>query len=173
MMVPTSNKTKRRLVFTFIFICILSLLLTFRLGWVQIVNGEEFSRMATEQQTRDVPIEAKRGAIYDRNGKALAMSAATFSIWARPDEVRKTRNMDEASSIAQVNNTAAELAGILGMDEERALELITRNRALIRVAKHVDKEDADRIREKRLRGIEIAEDVKRFYPLGDFAAHLL
>ena len=172
-MASTSNQTRRRLVFTFITICMLCSLLTFRLGWIQIVNGETLSRMATEQQTRDVPIEAKRGVIYDRNGKVLAMSAATFSIWARPDVVRSTRNNDAASSAAQVNNTAAELAQILDMEEERVHQLITQNRALIRVAKHVDKEEADMIRDKRLRGIEIAEDVKRYYPLGDFAAHLL
>ena len=173
-MVPTSNRTKRRLVFVFILLVCLPLsLLTFRLGWIQIVRGEELSNLAVQQQTRDVPIEAKRGVIYDRNGKVLAMSAATFSIWARPDIVRSTRNNDEAASAAQVNNTAAELAQILDMEDERVHRLITQNRALIRVAKHVDKEDADMIREKRLRGIEIAEDVKRFYPLGDFAAHLL
>jgi len=172
-MVPTTNTTKRRLVFTFIAICVLCTLLTFRLGWIQIVNGEEYSRMAREQQTRDVPIEAKRGRIYDRNGTVLAMSAATFSIWVRPDAVRSTRHNDEALSIAQVNHTAAELARALDMDEERVHELITQNRALIRVARNVNKETADMIRAKRLRGIEIAEGVQRHYPLGAFAAHLL
>jgi len=129
--------------------------------------------MATEQQTRDVPIEAKRGVIYDRNGKALAISAATFSIWARPKEVKKTKNNDAEKSEIQVNKTAAKLAEILEMDQEKVKELITQNRSLIKVAKYVDKEKADLIRAEKLRGIEIAEAVKRYYPLGAFASHLL
>ena len=172
-MIPTPNKTKKRLIFTFAFICFLCITLTFRVGWVQIVNGEEYSKMATEQQTRDVPIEAKRGVIYDRNGKALAISAATFSIWARPKEVKKTKNNDAEKSEIQVNKTAAKLAEILEMDQEKVKELITQNRSLIKVAKYVDKEKADLIRAEKLRGIEIAEAVKRYYPLGAFASHLL
>jgi len=172
-MVPTPTRTKKRLIVAFVLICLLCSGMTFRVGWVQIVNGEELSKIAADQQTRDVPIAAKRGAIYDRNGKVLAMSAATFSVWARPAQVRSTKNNDEALSAVQVNNAATEIALITGMEQEKVKELLTQEKALIKVAKHVDKEAADRIREKRLRGIEIAEETKRYYPLGVFAAHTI
>ena len=172
-MVPTPKRTKRRLIAAFILICMLCCGMTFRVGWVQIVNGEELSKIAAEQQTRDVPIAPKRGMIFDRNGKVLAMSAATFSVWARPAEIRATKNNNEALSAIQVNNTAAEIALLLGMDQDKIKELITHNRSLIKIAKYVDKESADKLREKRLRGIEITEETKRYYPLGVFAAHTL
>ena len=168
-----SNKTKKRLVFTFVIICMLCTALTFRMGWIQIVSGEELATQAAYQQTRDVPIEARRGTIYDRNGNVLAMSAASFTIWARPDQVRQVRGGNEVAIAQQVNSTVASLATILEMDEDRVRQIVTTDRALIRVANNVSREQANRIRDSRLRGIEIAESVSRHYPLGPFAAHVI
>ena len=81
-MSPTTNKNKRRLVFVFILTCILCMGLAFRVGWIQVVASERYAKLAVEQQTRDIPIPAKRGIIYDRNGKELAISAVTSSIAA-------------------------------------------------------------------------------------------
>jgi len=172
-MTPTPVRTRKRLIAVFIIICMCCTAMTFRLGWIQIVRGEELSRSAAEQQTRDVPVAAKRGLICDRNGKVLAISAATFSVWARPPQIRATKNNDKALAEVQINNTASEIALLTGGDQERIKELLNQERVLIRIAKHVDKEDADKIREKNLRGIEITEETKRYYPLGVFASHVL
>ncbi|HVI39537.1 MAG TPA: penicillin-binding transpeptidase domain-containing protein, partial [Anaerovoracaceae bacterium] len=170
-MSPTTNKNKRRLVFVFIFSCILCTGLAFRVGWIQVVASEKYAKLAVEQQTRDVPIPAKRGIIYDRNGKELAISAVTNSIWARPGVVKDAAT--EEKSQQNLENTATTLAEILGMDKNEILGIISQNRSLVKIAKYVDKEKADKIRAEGLKGIEIAEDVKRYYPMGAFAAHLL
>ena len=170
-MSPTTNKNKRRLVFVFIFSCLLCTGLAFRVGWIQVVASEKYAKLAVEQQTRDVPIPAKRGIIYDRNGKELAISAVTNSIWARPGVVKDAAT-DEKSK-KNLEKTASALAEILDMDKNQILETISQNRSLVKVAKYVDKEKADKIRAESLKGIEIAEDVKRYYPMGAFAAHLL
>ncbi len=169
-MSPTTNKNKRRLVFVFIFSCILCTGLAFRVGWIQVVASERYAKLAVEQQTRDVPIPAKRGVIYDRNGKELAISAVTNSIWARPGVVK---GASAAEAQENLDKTASALAEILEMDKNKILETISRNQSLVKVAKYVDKEKADKIRAEGLKGIEIAEDVKRYYPMGAFAAHLL
>ena len=170
-MSPTTNKNKRRLVFVFIFTSILCTALAFRVGWIQVVASEKYSKLAVEQQTRDVPIPAKRGIIYDRNGKELAVSAVSNSIWARPGVVKGSGTEEEAQ--ANLDKAATALSEILQMDKEQVLKIISQNRSLVKVAKYVDKEKADQIREKGIKGVEIAEDVKRFYPMGAFAAHLL
>lgn len=182
-MTPSTNKNKKRLIFFFGVICVMSGLLAFRVGWVQIVRGEEYSRLAVEQQTSDVPISAKRGIIYDRNGEELAISAVTNTIWVRPASVVDS-TLTDAENQSRIDRTARNLADILDMDEAEVKETITQKRLLVRVAKYVDKEKADLIRagmnakideapEKKIYGIEIAEDVKRNYPLGAFASHLL
>lgn len=170
-MSPTTNKNKRRLIFVFIFACILCIGLTFRVGWIQVVASEKYAKLAVEQQTRDVPIPAKRGVIYDRNGKELAISAVTNSIWARPGVVKDASSTEKAQE--NLDRTASKLAEILGMDKNAVLQIISQNRSLVKVAKYVDKEKADQIREAELKGIEIAEDVKRYYPMGSFLAHVL
>jgi len=170
-MSPTTNKNKKRLVFVFIITCFLCTGLAFRVGWIQVVASERYAKLAVEQQTRDVPIPAKRGIIYDRNGKELAISAVTHSIWARPGVVKGSSK--EAEAQVNLEKTASALAEILQMDKEKILQTISQNRSLVKVAKYVDKEKADQIRAKGLKGIEIAEDVKRYYPMGAFAAHLL
>ena len=109
-MAPSTNKNKRRLIFVFVFSCIICTVLAFRVGWIQVVASEKYAKLAVEQQTRDVPIPAKRGIIYDRNGKELAISAVTSSIWARPGVVKDASSAEE-SAIKQ-EQTASRLAEI-------------------------------------------------------------
>ncbi len=66
--------SKKRLVLVLILACALFLGLTFRTGYLQLVKGEWLSTKAAEQQTREIPIEPKRGTIYDRNMKEVAVS---------------------------------------------------------------------------------------------------
>jgi len=170
-MQATPNKMKKRLILIFAIVCLVTVALCFRVGWIQIVNGAEYSKEATEQQTRDVPIPAKRGTIVDRNGHELAVSAVTFSVWATPGSVR-SGNTDEKRS-ANVDKVVNTLSEILQMDIEEVRALVTKNVSLVKVAKYQDKETVDKIRDAGLPGIQIAEDVKRYYPHGTFASHVL
>lgn len=164
MSLPT-NKNKKRILFFFVVVCCMFIGLVFRLGWIQIVNSEKYQQLALEQQTRDIPIPAKRGIIFDRKGKELAVSATTSTIWARPSEVANAKDVTETARI---------LSEILGDDYDTVHKLITKeNVNLIRVARWIEKEKADQIREAHLEGIWIAEDNKRVYPFGSFAAHII
>ncbi|HHY91371.1 MAG TPA: stage V sporulation protein D, partial [Clostridiales bacterium] len=164
MSTPTITN-KKRLVFLLFFCSLCLLILIVRIGWIQIVHGEKYKQLALEQQTRDIPIPAKRGTIYDRKGKELAVSASTNTVWARPVEVEKSGKLDE---------TAKKLAEILEMDEEEVKEkLSSKNIGLIKIKKWIDKKQSDAIRKAKLEGIWIAEDNKRYYPFGNFAAHIL
>ncbi|MBR4074880.1 MAG: peptidoglycan glycosyltransferase, partial [Firmicutes bacterium] len=164
---PSTNLNKTRLLVVFGFVCLVATLLAFRVGWIQIVRGEEYAEMAIEQQTSDVPITAKRGVIYDRNRKELAISAVTHTIWVRPASLRNYSEKDD--EVAQnTDHVAMQLAEILEMDVMEVKNIITQEKLLVKVAKYVEKEKADKIRDAELTGIEIAEDVKRYYPLGAF-----
>jgi stage V sporulation protein D (sporulation-specific penicillin-binding protein) len=66
---------KRRLLVLLIVFAAAFLGLTGRLAFIQIVNSGEYQKKAMEQWTKDVKIPSKRGIIYDRNGKKLAISA--------------------------------------------------------------------------------------------------
>lgn len=170
-MTTSTNRHKRRIIFLFLVFSLLCTGLAFRVGWIQVVASDRYAKLAVEQQTMDTPIPAKRGIIYDRNGKALAISAVTNTIWARPGDVQSARTKEEGQE--KLEQTATTLATILGMEQSKVKEIISSKKALVKVAKYVDKEQADQIREARLPGISIAEDVKRYYPLGAFSSHVL
>jgi stage V sporulation protein D (sporulation-specific penicillin-binding protein) len=170
-MTSSSNRNRKRMIFVFLTVSFICAVLVFRIGWIQIVKSDSYAKLAVEQQTMDTPIPAKRGVIFDRNGKEMAVSAVTNTIWARPGDVKSARSTEEG--IIKRQNTARVLSEILGMEEEAVLEIISAEKSLVRVAKYIDKETADKIREAALPGISIAEDVKRYYPIGAFAAHVL
>ena len=59
-----------------------------RLVYLQIFSYGKFARQAEHQQQRAIPLSAKRGVIYDRAGRELAMSVVVDSAFAVPSEVK-------------------------------------------------------------------------------------
>ena len=78
--------SKKRIVLVLILACALFLGLTFRTGYLQIVKGDWLSTKAVDQQTREIPIEPKRGTIYDRNMKEIGVSVTKYTVWCKPVE---------------------------------------------------------------------------------------
>lgn len=167
----TAIKTKKRIVLVLsimlLFICGLCL----RLGYIQILKGEEYSKMAVAQQTRDELIVAKRGDIVDRNGEQLAISSSCYTLWARPAKVKEAKS--EAESKVKLQEATTSLSAILGMSEEEIKEILTTDKTLIKVAKYLGRDKVDAIKAQKIPGIEFSEESKRSYPLGNFAAHVL
>ena len=141
------------------------MVLVMRLFWIQFVKGNEYKRLASQQQTRDSVITAKRGTIYDRNMKVLAQSAGAERITVNPQEIARSKNADEV---------VAALVEILGVDANETREKINRtDKQSVVIAKQVEKSVADKLRKKNLRGIYFEEDSKRYYPYGSLAAQVI
>lgn len=154
--------SKKRLVLVLMLACILFLGLTFRTGYLQLIKGEWLSTKAIEQQTREIPIEPKRGTIYDRNMKELAVSVTKYTVWCKPVEVK-----DKKSASTQV-------AEILDKEYEDIYKLVNKkNMALVKIERWIDDEKATKIREAKIPGIWVAEDNQRYYPYGNFASYVL
>ena len=166
-----SVKHKKRIVLGFVLLSLLLLGLTFRVGWHQIVNADELTDMAIEQQTRDVPVSAKRGSIYDRNGKELATSITCYTVWVRPAQIAENR------TDAQITKLAEGLAEIIDKEADDVKAKLTTQQALVSVVKYLDKETADKVRtfvsENDISGVDISEDTRRYYTLGNFASQVL
>jgi stage V sporulation protein D (sporulation-specific penicillin-binding protein) len=136
--------------------------LIFRTGYLQLIKGDWLTEKALDQQTRDIPIEPKRGTIYDRNMKELAVSVTKYTVWAKPVEVK-----DKEAA-------AKELAPMLGEEYEDVLKLLKKkNMALVRIKRWVDDDVSEKIRDAKLSGIWVAEDNQRYYPYGNFASYVI
>lgn len=166
-MAKVSGRNKKRIIIAFGVILLLMVTLLFRVAWIQVVKAEEYGDIAVRQQTSDIPLEAKRGSIYDRNGEELATSAICYTVWARPAQIKDSYKEEK---IKEYSN---KLAVILEMKSSEVEEKLVKKQALIKVAKYLDKETADKIDDLEISGIDIAENTKRYYPLGNFAAQVL
>ncbi|WP_333657538.1 hypothetical protein [Tissierella praeacuta] len=156
-----SYSSKKRLLFVFGAVVIVSILLIGRLGYLQIVKAEELKKGALEQWTKGITIKSKRGIIYDRKGKKLAVSISTSTVWASPADIKDPRE------------TAKEVARVLNLDEEDVYAKITKKIRTERIKQWITKEEAIELRKLKLKGIEIVDDNRRYYPYGNFASFVL
>lgn len=159
---------KKRLLVVLTFFSLLVFGLIARVGWLQLVKGEELQKMAFEQQNSDREIPPRRGSILDRNGKALAMSATVDRIVVNPTEIAKS----DEEEISQ------KLAEFLDMDKDAVLKKVSNDGSRYEVIKkRVEKSDGKQIRqwksEENIHGVYIDEDSKRYYPNGNIAAHII
>jgi cell division protein FtsI (penicillin-binding protein 3) len=63
------------------------LLIALRLFWLQVVRHGEFVERAQKQQQRTFEVAPRRGVLYDRNLRGLAMTVQVDSIFAVPTEI--------------------------------------------------------------------------------------
>nr|WP_220185920.1 stage V sporulation protein D [Paenactinomyces guangxiensis] len=135
-----------------------------RLAYVQFFQGIWLTEKAKQLWNRDIPFEAKRGRILDRNGKKLAYNISSPSVIAIPAQIK-----DPAG-------TARKLSRILQAPEDEIYKLITKRSLkewITPWGKKITEEKAKEIQGLRLPGIVVTEDSQRYYPFGTFAAHLL
>lgn len=78
---------------------LVTLALVVRLGYIQLIKGEEYRKQAMENWSRDVTISAKRGTIYDAKGKKLAVSINSNTVTCFPADVKKSVNPTVDNSI--------------------------------------------------------------------------
>jgi len=142
-MVSNMVKVKKRSLFLLIIYSFLIFALIVRVGYFQIVKGEEYSAKAYQNQTRSRIINPKRGTIYDRNGKGLAISASVETISVNPSEF-----MDKMKDTPEkIDQVASDLAQILDMTPESVKEKLTSNNIWAFIKRKVDKEIGLKVRE--------------------------
>ncbi len=86
----TNLQNKRRMLFFLVCFFLVTIALVVRLGYIQLVKGEEYRKQAMENWSRDITISAKRGTIYDSKGKKLAVSINSNSVTCFPADVKKS-----------------------------------------------------------------------------------
>ena len=132
-----------------------------RLVQIQIADGSRYRARAQRQQERRVEIPGQRGSILDREGRELAVSVETTSVYAIPDDVRQARA------------AAAALAPVLDMPASEIQEKLATDRGFVWLRRQLDPEAAESARRLRLPGIHFVNEPKRFYPKGRLASAVL
>lgn len=154
-------EVRRRIAAMFFILAFGLLLLGGRLAYLQVFRNTWYRDKALSQRLRPVPVDAKRGVIYDRNYQKLAVSISADAVYAVPAEIE---NPEE---------TAAMLAPVLEMSEEELLSKLKQRLATVWLKRKLDPETARKVRQLNLSGIGLVERPQRFYPHGTLAAHVL
>ena len=169
MAAPAKIKNKNRIIILFVIFGVVLIALGARLGWIMLVDGDEYSKKAAAQQMKDTSIKAERGTIYDANMNELAVNAPTYSVWCWPETVEK--------SGLKAGNMAKLLAKITKVDEKTILKDLKKDANMVRVAKNLSTEQAEKIqklmKEKKLAGISLDESTRRYYPYGEFCSNII
>ncbi len=128
---------------------------------VILIEGGDLQVKAMSQWLRDVPSDAIRGSILDKNGKVLASTSTRYNVYVRPTD---TSNKQAVARL---------LCEVFGYEYESTLAKISKRVSEVRVASSATKEQLNKIYASQLDGIYYAEDNFRYYPYGDFMTQLL
>ena len=142
-------------------LCLWLLAICLRLVYLQIFCYGDFQHRAQHQQQRSFDLSPKRGVIYDRAGRELAMSIQVDSVFAVPTE------------IPDLANTISLITRITRDDPRVVLADCRAHKTFCWVARKADAETVERMRSLNLQGIHFQKEPKRFYPKRDLAAQVL
>ena len=140
-----------------------------RLFWLQVVRHSDFVKRAALQQQTTFEIAPRRGVLYDRNLRELAMTVSVDSVYAVPKELAENKE-NAAQILAKIVHTDAQDNFT---SEHQILARFNASRNFAWVARKLDPETANRVREMNLHGVYLQKEFKRFYPNSDLAAQVL
>ncbi|MDU5105638.1 stage V sporulation protein D [Clostridium sp.] len=155
-------------------ICLFTLLII-RLSYIMIVKREEYSARAEEQWTSEVKIDARRGKILDRNGVELAVSANVYRVDFDLNSIKGHLRKENLT----INDIAPSIAEALNIDESKVLEKLNTklpsgaDAGAAILVRRIEKEQADKVKNLNIPGVIVSPDTKRYYPNGNFLAHVL
>ncbi len=149
---------------------VLLAVLVIRLWFLQVVSNQGYQQRAEANRLRTIITEAPRGAITDRNGKALVTSKEVLNLVALPQELtsdagtRTLRHLSRAlghpagyfqAKVAKAQKVSPFEPVVLQQDAPPALQAYVQER------------------QAQLPGIELQAAYQREYPNGTLAAHIL
>lgn len=132
-----------------------------RLLIVQIWQHARLSEIAARQYSRQVTLQPERGRILDRHGRVLATSIPVPSIYAIPQDIEHPEAV------------AKQVAVALGQPVPAVLKHLTSSAAFVWLARQQPPEVGERIQKLNIRGVQVLQETRRFYPKRYLAGQLL
>lgn len=145
------------------------------------VEGQELAARAAAKYSKESAISASRGKIYDRNGQVIAEDTLSYRLIAVVNE-QATTDEKKPRHVVDAEKTAKILAEYIPMDEEKIYKQLTRvnNKGkkpyqveFGSAGRGISHDTMSKIKAEKLPGIVFINDLKRYYPNGIFASHLI
>lgn len=163
-----------------VFIFIVFIALVARIGAIQFIDGTWLKERAYSQSTSSTVVSAKRGTIYDSNGKALAISAEVDTVSVNPEYlvVKEKGEVNQEKTQELREKMAQKFAEIFSLEYDDVLKKLNSSRSVETIASKVETDKVTTLKawlkeNKISSGVNIDEDVKRYYPYNNLASNLI
>jgi len=133
----------------------------FRLADIMVLKNRFYSEKAKSQQIKTEDIQARRGNIYDRKGREVAINLELESLYCDPEEAHANAA------------TIRKLCSILNTEPKIIKAKLSQERRFVWVDRKLSLDTADRIRKLNVKGFGFVPEAKRFYPKGTLASHIV
>ncbi len=155
-----------------------------RMYELQVIRHSDYQTQADENRLGQLPIAARRGAIFDRNDRRLAFNVPAFNVTIVPAELPD----DEEAELAIFNRLSAlvgvpptrEIAEQAGQSQRSIQDLVEEGEGFepfspVIVALDVPQLVAMQIMEERIYmpGVEVEPVAVREYPTGELTTHII
>lgn len=137
------------------------LVVLLRLFDLHILQAEMMTEKARRQHHTMITLDSNRGAILDRQGRALALNLDVPSIYASPVAVKNP-------SVA-----ANRLSKVLEVPRPVLEQRLRGNREFVWIKRKINSEYATAVKALSLPGVSMVKEKRRFYPKGTLLAHVL
>ncbi|MDX9788404.1 MAG: penicillin-binding protein 2 [Desulfobacterales bacterium] len=132
-----------------------------RAVYLQAFHGDWLSQRASNQYERTYEQQAKRGTIFDRNFREMALSVDATSIGANP------------GCIQNRVETASALAGALNLDGKELIKRLSSKSPFVWVERQITPRETESVMALSLPGIAFRQEHQRFYPSRTLAAQVM
>ena len=139
-------------------------LVVVKIFYVQVFQYDKLYSLANDLWSRDLPVEANRGLILDRNGVVLANNLTTTSLVLVPNQIKNKKK------------TTSELAKILNISYSDMYKHVNKKASIERVhpeGRRLSYEVANKINDLKLPGVYLVKESKRNYPYKNMLSHTL
>jgi cell division protein FtsI/penicillin-binding protein 2 len=137
-------------------------LIALRTLWLDTVKAGSLRHRALSQQSEDITVSAKRGAILDRHGQPLAVSEDSASVYADPMLIKNP------------NKVAVQLSAVLGIPTDELLKKLSdRTKGFVYLVRKTDISKGKTIDKLKIFGIGTLTEPRRRYPQGFLASQVL
>ena len=158
------KKIDKRIKILFLLMLIPLLLIVIKVFYIQVFKYNKLNTLANNLWSRNLPIEADRGKILDRNGTVLADNLTTTSLVLVPNQIKNKKEVCES------------LSKILNVSYEEMKNHVYKKTSIERVhpeGRRLSYEVANRISKLNYEGVYLVKESKRYYPYGKMLSHTL
>nr|VFK43723.1 MAG: cell division protein FtsI (penicillin-binding protein 3) [Candidatus Kentron sp. TC]VFK44352.1 MAG: peptidoglycan synthetase FtsI [Candidatus Kentron sp. TC]VFK58374.1 MAG: cell division protein FtsI (penicillin-binding protein 3) [Candidatus Kentron sp. TC] len=150
--------------------------LLWRVCDLQLRHKEFLQTEGQARYMRVVKNPAHRGMILDRNKEPLAVSTPVESVWINPLVLKKAFLSDgEGRHDTDTVTRWRVFEELFGWEEGHIENVIAKhpNKQFLYVERHVSPDMAERVRDLDLEGVYLEREYRRYYPIGEVAAHVV